>query len=111
MGMQTIAALLAGLAAAAAAPWASAQQAGNGGEHAAMIDCTCRHQGRDYDLGALVCLRAPGGPQFARCAMVLNNTSWQFTGRPCGISLEADPVERHGLAPYAITRAIGGDRP
>jgi hypothetical protein len=49
-------------------------------------DCTCRAQGRDFTLGQSVCLATPGGARIATCAMVLNNTSWQFTETPCVVS-------------------------
>ena len=84
MGMQTIAALIvAGLAVVSAAPAASAQDAVAGG---AAKTCTCRHNGQNYELGALVCLRGPEGPRLARCGTFLNNTAWQFTGKFCVIS-------------------------
>ena len=53
----------------------------------ASADCTCRWQGRDYDLGQSVCLQSPKGARIATCGMVLNNTSWQFTETPCTVSL------------------------
>jgi hypothetical protein len=49
-------------------------------------DCTCRAQGRDFTLGQSVCLATPKGARIATCAMVLNNTSWQFTETPCVVS-------------------------
>ena len=49
-------------------------------------DCTCRSQGRDYELGKIVCLQTPKGARIATCGMVLNNTSWQFSDTPCVIS-------------------------
>lgn len=49
-------------------------------------DCTCRSQGRDYELGTSVCLQTPKGARIATCGMVLNNTSWQFSDTPCVIS-------------------------
>jgi hypothetical protein len=49
-------------------------------------DCTCRAQGRDFTLGQSVCLATPRGARIATCAMVLNNTSWQFTETPCVVS-------------------------
>ena len=52
----------------------------------ASADCTCRSQGRDYDLGQSVCLQSPKGARIATCGMVLNNTSWQFTETPCTVS-------------------------
>jgi len=53
----------------------------------ASADCTCRSQGRDYELGQSVCLQSPKGARIATCGMVLNNTSWQFTETPCTVSL------------------------
>jgi len=52
----------------------------------ASADCTCRSQGRDYELGQSVCLQSPKGARIATCGMVLNNTSWQFTETPCTVS-------------------------
>jgi len=43
-------------------------------------------QGRDFTLGQSVCLATPTGARIATCAMVLNNTSWQFTETPCVVS-------------------------
>ena len=51
-----------------------------------FADCTCRSQGRDYELGKSVCLQTPKGARLATCGMVLNNTSWQFTDTPCVVS-------------------------
>ena len=53
---------------------------------AADPDCTCRARGRDFVLGQSVCLATPSGARIATCAMVLNNTSWQFTETPCVVS-------------------------
>jgi hypothetical protein len=49
-------------------------------------ECTCRAQGRDFTLGQSVCLATPRGARIATCAMMLNNTSWQFTETPCVVS-------------------------
>ena len=65
-------------------------------------DCTCRSQGRDYELGRSVCLQTPKGARIATCGMVLNNTSWQFSDTPCVVS-EApagDAAERRERASY-----------
>ena len=59
----------------------------------AAADCTCRSQGRDYELGRSVCLQSPKGARIATCGMVLNNTSWQFSETPCVISLRI-PAQR-----------------
>jgi hypothetical protein len=58
---------------------------------AASADCTCRFQGRNYDVGQNVCMGTPSGARIATCGMVLNNTSWQFSETPCVVS--AAPVE------------------
>jgi hypothetical protein len=47
------------------------------------MNCYCRAQGRTFALGEMACLRTAEGPRIAECGMVLNNTSWQFTPRPC----------------------------
>jgi Flp pilus assembly protein TadG len=46
-------------------------------------DCFCRAQGRTFAVGETACLRTGEGSRVAECGMVLNNTSWQFTARPC----------------------------
>ena len=62
----------------------------------AAADCTCRSQGRDYELGKSVCLQTPNGARIAICGMVLNNTSWQFSDTPCVISQAPDEASpRH----------------
>lgn len=68
-------------------------------------NCTCRSQGRDYELGKNVCLQTPKGARIATCGMVLNNTSWQFSDTPCVISeLPADLPARPELASRAVQR-------
>jgi hypothetical protein len=58
-----------------------------------FAECTCRSQGRDYELGKSVCLQTPKGARIATCGMVLNNTSWQFSDTPCVVSeMPADPA-------------------
>jgi hypothetical protein len=66
-------------------------------------DCTCRSKGRDYELGASVCLQSPKGPRIATCGMVLNNTSWQFSDQPCVISAapRRAPQDAHAAEPAA----------
>jgi hypothetical protein len=58
----------------------------------AAADCTCRSQGRDFELGQSTCLQTPKGARIATCGMVLNNTSWTFTESPCVVS-DARPEE------------------
>jgi hypothetical protein len=49
----------------------------------AQADCTCRAQGRNFELGQAVCLTTPTGPRIATCGMVLNNSSWELSQSPC----------------------------
>jgi hypothetical protein len=46
-------------------------------------ECVCRAQGRTFAVGESACLRTAMGARVAHCGMVLNNTSWHFTERPC----------------------------
>jgi hypothetical protein len=52
---------------------------------------TCRALGRHFELGQTVCLNTPKGPRLATCAMVLNNSSWQFSDVPCTVSQVSPP--------------------
>lgn len=52
----------------------------------AAADCTCRAQGRNFELGQAVCLATPNGLRIATCGMVLNNSSWEVTQTPCTVS-------------------------
>ena len=52
-------------------------------EAAHAAECVCRAQGRTFAVGESACLRTAAGARVAECGMVLNNTSWQFTARPC----------------------------
>jgi hypothetical protein len=64
----------------AAEPAASRTRVAQGDPHA---ECYCRAQGRQFGMGAQLCLRSPDGPRMARCVMDLNVTSWRFTQEPC----------------------------
>jgi hypothetical protein len=74
-----------------------------------FADCTCRSQGRDYELGKSVCLQTPKGARIATCGMVLNNTSWQFSDTPCVVSeMPADPAPaKHDHASHDQARHGG----
>lgn len=63
----------------------------------AAADCTCRSQGRDFEVGESTCLQTPKGARIATCGMVLNNTSWTFTDTPCVVS-SAQPEEEPARA-------------
>jgi hypothetical protein len=45
--------------------------------------CTCRAEGRTYDMGDEICLATPAGRRIMRCAMVINMPSWTPTERSC----------------------------
>lgn len=45
--------------------------------------CTCRAEGRTFQLGEMTCLRTPQGSRMARCIMVINNPSWDAGTAPC----------------------------
>ena len=69
-----------------------------GAQGSAVADCTCRAQGREFELGQQICLVSPQGPRIATCGMVLNNTSWQFSETPCVVSERAqDNLQRDNL--------------
>ena len=53
------------------------------------IPCRCRFKDRAYRLGELVCMPTALGSVFARCDLLLNNTSWVPTGMPCQVSLNS----------------------
>lgn len=74
-------AFLAGVPLAAPAGFAQTPSSGAQAQHGP--DCTCRIDGRSVAVGATACLRTADGPRVAECGMVLNNTSWQITRRPC----------------------------
>ncbi len=61
---------------------------------AAAADCTCRAQGRDFQLGERACLATPNGARLATCGMVLNNSSWEFSQTPCTVSAAAPDQPR-----------------
>jgi hypothetical protein len=50
-------------------------------QHAA--ECFCRAQGRMFAVGETICLRTPGGPRLAQCALEVNVTSWRLSEQVC----------------------------
>ncbi len=70
---------------------------------AMAAECSCRYFGQSYKLGETVCLRGPNGLRLARCAMNLNNTSWQPLDRQCPLSVVTPPSPAaHPAAPEAL---------
>ena len=51
--------------------------------------CTCRYASQDYDLGTCVCMQTSEGAQLTCSDLVLNNSSWTFTGDNCPIAFES----------------------
>ena len=50
-------------------------------------ECRCLYQGKEFEHGALVCIRVGGRTQLARCDMALNNSSWTFLQPGCPTAL------------------------
>ena len=69
------------------------------------IPCRCRFQGTAYRLGDTVCMSTPLGVQFARCDLILNNTSWIPTGEPCPMSRLNTPAQAAMHASLGIRRS------
>ncbi len=57
--------------------------------------CTCRYSGQSFALSTCACIVTPNGVQRACCGMVLNNTSWNFTGDVCPVAgiPDRDPTQ------------------
>jgi hypothetical protein len=55
------------------------------------IPCICRFQGRDFRLGASVCMQTHVGIVITRCDLSQNNTSWIPTGEACVMSQRQKP--------------------
>lgn len=72
-------------------------------EAAPRIECHCRANGRDYALGARVCLRAPTGYRLAECRMQQNVTSWEFGQEDCAPTAELGPGAGPNLALALLT--------
>ena len=46
-------------------------------------ECRCRYQGKEFEQGALACIRIGATTRLARCDMLLNNSSWTFIKDGC----------------------------
>lgn len=78
--------LAGGVGPAPAAELAVLAQAGT-----AYHNCTCRAQGRSYQLGERVCLATPRGYRVAECRMQQNVTSWNISAEDCSVSAGGPP--------------------
>jgi hypothetical protein len=58
------------------------------------IPCVCRYQGRDFRLGASVCMQTHLGVVIAKCDLLLNNTTWAPTDQPCTLSWRTPVLPR-----------------
>lgn len=68
------------------------------------IPCRCRFAGREWRLGALVCMTTHVGTVLARCDLNLNNTSWVPTSTPCELSRAPPASPRPATAGHGPPR-------
>lgn len=66
----------------------------------AMANCTCRAEGRSFELGTTMCLKSPQGPRLARCEMALNNTSWRWLQEGCPVTGRRVPMTTAMVVPH-----------
>ncbi len=67
--------------------------------------CYCRTStGEHVALGGTACLKTNSGMQEARCGMVLNNTAWKFTGRPCPLTWHGGKDEKNPALTAILAR-------
>ncbi len=55
------------------------------------LEFTCRYFGRDYKIGAQICLATPTGLRRALCDMELNNSAWKVSPSRCTKATEIKP--------------------
>jgi hypothetical protein len=84
--------------AAAAATFVSAD--------AFAAECTCRAQGRDHTVGTTICLSTGNGSRLATCGMMLNNTTWEMSQTPCGVTSERAPAPTEPVENRSTVAAI-----
>ena len=60
-------------------------------EKAPKVPCTCRYRGEKIPLGQTICMKTPRGYVRARCALTLNNTSWEISDEPCSVAQLSSP--------------------
>lgn len=79
------------------------------GQAAADPECHCRANGESYLLGEQSCIKTNEGYRLARCAMALNNTTWQITGESCP-SAGLESALRLAALPMSPLPSIPRDR-
>lgn len=80
------------LAPAAIAPSARAAEPAPAWTPPPLPPCTCRAEGRVFDMGEEACLATLEGPRMAICAMDQNVTSWKPTARTCPSARRGNPA-------------------
>jgi hypothetical protein len=50
------------------------------------VRCSCRANGRRYEVGERACIDTASGPRLARCRLVQNVTSWEVEAEGCVVS-------------------------
>jgi hypothetical protein len=58
--------------------------------------CQCLYQGKKFEQGESVCIKVDGATRLARCAMLLNNSSWTFLQTGCPTAF-ATPIPATAL--------------
>ena len=58
---------------------------------AAGKPCSCRANGRSYELGEQTCLSTPRGTRLAQCELQQNVTSWRIGAEACNLSASLLP--------------------
>ncbi len=71
------------------------------------IDCRCIYKGKYFDQGDTVCIRVDGHSRLARCAMALNNTSWEFLSKTDSCPQASMTPVPPGLLNQAASRPAG----
>jgi hypothetical protein len=67
--------------------------------------CYCRTStGEHVALGKTACLKTNNGMREARCGMVLNNTAWKFTGKPCPLASNSGKDEKNSALALILNR-------
>ena len=74
----------------------------------ALPECTCRAQGKTFQLGQQVCLSTPDGFRLAQCELTQNVTNWRFSSNDCVTSQRS----KSGVADRHLAEACfaNGDR-
>ena len=65
---------------------------------AAFAEDTCyclTSTGERVALGETACLKTNKGMREARCGLVLNNTSWKFTGKSCPLAWHGSKLRKN----------------